>query len=1333
MGGSSKKQTIGYKYKLGIHMILCHSKLDKLYRVMVDGRTAWSEGTEGGQISVSAEDLFGGESREGGVSGLIDVEMGSPDQMQNSYLQTHLGTDIPAFRGVSGVVLRQCYVGMNPYLKPWSFRAKRIHTRSDGRQQWYDEKSEIFTRFLPGEVIPGINAIPGYFMNIEYVPNTPERPELGDEADWQTFEPPDDVNGHNWASPEYTLTDWYSPYPEATNHKTHSVWEGGRFPVGELSQIGSDGGASAAGYDTNFQYLSPRQSATFARLPVYFPSEPSSDWTSGTTSFDIWIDNSITISVNGNPVFSQSYYNGGEKQGSYTNQHFRKGLNIIAVRFADDTAGAANDLAMLTFKNYEDFIPGGTYLDKKEGDMNPAHIIRECLTDGTWGMGYIESDIDDDSFRSSADTLYSEGMGMSLLWDKQMPIDDFVKEIIRHINAVLYVDRTTGKFVLKLVRDDYDSSEILVLNESNIAEISDYSRVAQGDIVNSVTVVYWDAETGNNASVSVDNPALILSTGAVIGTTIQYPGFTTSALATRAAERDLKTLSSTLLTVTLEANREASFLNVGDVFKLEWPDYHDGSVVMRVMQMALGDGKSNRVKITATEDVFSLPFSSAVSDESVGWEDTSKAPVPAPHQLAIETPYYELVQAFGQTAVDDKLVTYPELGHVLAAASKPPGGINARMLTNYGSGYEEVTGLDFSPVGVLSADVGWSDTVLQLSDYQGLDTVPVGSHAQVGHELVRVDSVDPIIGLVTVSRGVLDTIPVMHSEGEAVFFWDEFAVWDDTELVAGEDVSVKIVTTSTGGVLDIADAPESVVTMQSRAGRPYPPGNVKVADEYLPSEVLGSAEVTFETKNRLQQTAPENLIGWFEPGIPVEPGVSTVVEVYDADTDTLLHTVHDAASPFDLSEETTLPSNCKISLFSLNQDSGLQSMAHSLTFLYGAQIDLSLPSAPICANGGAFDWAAVADGGQGTLTWGVLSGSLPKGLFLDSDGTISGVPDDATGGYTFTLWVRDAAGTTGSLTTSLTLLTCSLMMHFDGADNATSFVDDTGKPISLSGSGLVTKTDEYKIGGASARFPGNGAQLTTPNHDDFDLSSEDWTISFWLYQRSYTGNSRYGTVISKRPSGGDHDWTLINTTDGSVGIQYYNGSIGNAFSRIHDTAVQGSLLNAWTHLAISRKGSLLRCFSGGQHTFDYPQPANLRNRNVTIQMGRSRSYTDSRLNANVDELSIFKGGVVYWDEDFTPPESPVYQAQAIAALAVKGSLPAGTAGAAYSSLSDIEVFGVGPFTVSATGLPAGWSASVSGSFIEVSGPSAAAGYYPVTLSVSDGSVTADSRLVIRLI
>jgi hypothetical protein len=129
-------------------------------------------------------------------------------------------------------------------------------------------------------------------------------------------------------------------------------------------------------------------------------------------------------------------------------------------------------------------------------DMNPAHIIRECLTDPDWGMGYAESDIDDTSFIAAADTLYDEGMGISILWDRENTLEAFVQDIVRHIDAALYVDRSTGKFVLKLIRDDYDPEAIITLGPSEIESVENYRRPAFGELINAVTVNYWSCETG---------------------------------------------------------------------------------------------------------------------------------------------------------------------------------------------------------------------------------------------------------------------------------------------------------------------------------------------------------------------------------------------------------------------------------------------------------------------------------------------------------------------------------------------------------------------------------------------------------------------------------------------------------------------------------------------------------------------------------------------------------------------------------------------------------------------------------------------------------------------
>ena len=117
MGGSSKSVTVGYRYYLGMQMVLCHGPIDAVTRIEVDGKTAWSGNATGGTIGVNASELFGGDEREGGVSGSVDIEMGRPTQGRNGYLQARLGSDIPAFRGVVSAVLRQVYVGLNPYLK----------------------------------------------------------------------------------------------------------------------------------------------------------------------------------------------------------------------------------------------------------------------------------------------------------------------------------------------------------------------------------------------------------------------------------------------------------------------------------------------------------------------------------------------------------------------------------------------------------------------------------------------------------------------------------------------------------------------------------------------------------------------------------------------------------------------------------------------------------------------------------------------------------------------------------------------------------------------------------------------------------------------------------------------------------------------------------------------------------------------------------------------------------------------------------------------------------------------------------------------------------------
>lgn len=121
-------------------MVICHGPIDSLERIDVAEKTAWSGNvTTTSTIYINCPDLFGGEKKEGGIKGYVDVEMGLDTQPKNNYLISKLGSIIPAFRGVVGIILRQVYVtAINPYPKPWSFLVKRIPGRD-----WYNAKAEI--------------------------------------------------------------------------------------------------------------------------------------------------------------------------------------------------------------------------------------------------------------------------------------------------------------------------------------------------------------------------------------------------------------------------------------------------------------------------------------------------------------------------------------------------------------------------------------------------------------------------------------------------------------------------------------------------------------------------------------------------------------------------------------------------------------------------------------------------------------------------------------------------------------------------------------------------------------------------------------------------------------------------------------------------------------------------------------------------------------------------------------------------------------------------------------------------------------------------------------
>lgn len=671
MGGKSGSVTVGYRYYAGMHLALCHGPIDSLNKIVVGERVAWSGAqTSSGQITINQPELFGGDDREGGIVGAVDLVMGDASDGQNDYLVSQLGATVPAFRGVVSLILRQPQLSaLNPYIKPWSAELTRIIRRSDGSPQWYSTKAAI------------------------------------------------------------------------------------------------------------------------------------------------------------------------------------------------------------------------------NGDMNPAHVIHECLTDRVWGRGYGLSDIDDTAFRAAADTLYTEGFGISLLWDQSQDIDALIERVLQHIDGSLYVSPRTGLFTLKLTRDDYNIATILTLDESNILALESFERTLPEELVNQVTLSYHDRATDKSVSIAVQDIAGIeRNFGEIKDAKVSYEGVTNGALAARLAMRDLRQLSSTLAKVTLVANRAAASLNIGDVFKLAWPELQIEQIVCRVVQVSFGTLTDGRVRITCVEDVFGLPDAVYFAPASSGWLDPRQAPVAATNAAVGELPYWTLIREITGESTTAQSEIDP-LGGVLTVYSPRPSApaINYTVVTRQGSAAFAKVGVgDFAPSGLLVNAIGQTETALTLTNRVDLDLVQLNTYAMIDQEFVAVKTINASTGAVTVDRGVLDTVPAAHAAGARMTFIEGAQFFTNTQYLEGESLQAKVLPSTGIGTFAEGSATALNYTFAKRQIRPYPPGRVRVnGSDYSVSFITGAVTVSWAHRSRLLQTA--YLVTQSESSIGPETGTTYTVRIY-GEAGSLRHT-----------------------------------------------------------------------------------------------------------------------------------------------------------------------------------------------------------------------------------------------------------------------------------------------------------------------------------------------------------------------------------------------------------------------------------------------------------
>lgn len=216
-----------------------------------------------------------------------------------------------------------------------------------------------------------------------------------------------------------------------------------------------------------------------------------------------------------------------------------------------------------------------------------------------------------------------------------------------------------------------------------------------------------------------------------------------------------------------------------------------------------------------------------------------------------------------------------------------------------------------------------------------------------------------------------------------------------------------------------------------------------------------------------------------------------------------------------------------------------------------------------------------------------------------------------------------------------------LLCWCNGADNGTTFTDETGNYLTLSNPSnhVTTQSSNKKFGSASAEFPGEVAQaLIAGVVGDFDFLSDgttDYTAEMWFRTSSDK------VVLFATCSGASNERGVffhVITTVG-LGLHIYNGTgVANIVLETSHNVSDGN----WHHIVFQYDSSETDKYQifvdgalivAGNGTGIYQAASH----SYELHMGRAPTNVNYSKVCSMDDIRITKGIARYPASGFTPP------------------------------------------------------------------------------------------------
>lgn len=218
---------------------------------------------------------------------------------------------------------------------------------------------------------------------------------------------------------------------------------------------------------------------------------------------------------------------------------------------------------------------------------------------------------------------------------------------------------------------------------------------------------------------------------------------------------------------------------------------------------------------------------------------------------------------------------------------------------------------------------------------------------------------------------------------------------------------------------------------------------------------------------------------------------------------------------------------------------------------------------------------------------------------------------------------------------------CKLMLHLDGTNGQTTFIDSSSgaKSITRGGSAQIS-TAQFKFGSSSCLFAsGTSDYLQIADSSDWDLGTGDFTIDFWI--RPTTLDTSFGNGLFEQ--GSDLSNFISCGTNTSKQIIFTVKSGGSTIVSIAGTTVLA--INNWYHVALINSGGTLKLYVNGtsEASSAIGTMPNI-SANFNIAFASFFTGTNIRFDGYFDEYRFVKGTAV-WTSNFTPPTAAYISTQ----------------------------------------------------------------------------------------